>query len=291
MHRGEEISGDVHGPDDSRPPRCALLVSGTRPLRFFRGLQCSGGLLAVSGPDEDAPRPGPGSRLDILQRIPDHIGAVRIDPEFLRRPEEKPRRRFPAVATPEISAPALRRVVGAEVEGVDQGPFRPEHLPEARMDLVDERLVENPPGDAGLVRHDDRLHPAFVDQTDRLGGAGDQSKFLQPVEIPHLFVDRPVAVQKDRRVSFFLAPSISPSGAGEVIFARTRAISPVSQRCVLGRKNIPRPGGEVSPGHGFHGTSPRIFRAAAYTSSTPIISMQRKSVGQTGFRQGPHGTS
>lgn len=69
------------------------------------------------------------------------------------------------------------------------------------------------------------------------------------------------------------------------VFPRQRSVG------VSGLKNIPRPGEEVSSDYGSHGTSPRIFCAVAYTSSTPIISIQRRSVGQTGFRQGPQGTS
>ena len=45
------------------------------------------------------------------------------------------------------------------------------------MGFLDERFVEKTAGDPRLVRDDDRLHPAFVDQPDRFGGAGDQSKF------------------------------------------------------------------------------------------------------------------
>ena len=64
------------------------------------------------------------------------------------------------------------------------------------MRLGDERLLEDAARDPGLVGDDDHGESAAVQQPDRVHAVGEEHEPFEAIEVPGLFDQRAVAVEK-----------------------------------------------------------------------------------------------
>ena len=79
------------------------------------------------------------------------------------------------------------------------------------VDPFDNGLVKISPANSRLVCDDDHLKPLAIHESDRLEGLGDNGQLIQVGEIPHIFVDCPVPVQKNSPLFYHPASLLAAS--------------------------------------------------------------------------------
>ena len=64
------------------------------------------------------------------------------------------------------------------------------------MQLDHERLLHHAGGHPALIRHHDDLKSRLIEQPHRVDGKGEQRESLESIEVPHVDIDGPVAIEK-----------------------------------------------------------------------------------------------
>jgi hypothetical protein len=148
-------------------------------------------------PDRPAARRVSGGSVD--PAVTHHEGTRRIKVPLAACLLDEARARFAAAARHAIAGDWRLRMMRAVVVRVRRGARRRQMPIEQRVDLVEERLVDDATADRGLVRDDDQLEPGTAQEAQRVGGPRKDREQIESIDVAAIFGERAVAIEKHGR--------------------------------------------------------------------------------------------
>jgi hypothetical protein len=122
---------------------------------------------AIPGPDQEGRAARPSSHLQVGCLVADHEGVARIKASLPGSPLEEGGAGLAAAA-------AVRRDMGADVDGAQVDAGLGETLAEAAVDRIQRALGEVSAPHPGLVGDDQQLHAQLAQMAESLSGAVDE---------------------------------------------------------------------------------------------------------------------
>jgi hypothetical protein len=158
----------------------------------------------ITGPDQDGMCTRALTKLHVDPFITDHVRPRYVDIEIFRSLIDHAGAGLSASALPHVLSVPCRGVVRAIIYGIDAGTVLLKHSGQTIVRFMHKGLREITARHAGLVRYEHDQKTGLVHAPDRGTRARDQPEVGKIAQIAHFFIDRSVAIQKNRSIHIFI---------------------------------------------------------------------------------------